>query len=464
MALKDIWENKVNGVDIYDASHINQVAQAVIALEDEQAEDDQKISEIESIAKGANKALVFGTYKSLVSSLNQETDTSNYNVGQNILIRSLEVPDLWINTIYQSHIEYTYESDEIILNQLKQDGYIQVGYFVLSALETQKVDLSTYAEISKLPHYGEIYSGVYYGLSQANFTIAEKEKLAGITSTITGVDTSKWNITPNATIIVGSGNTVPSTVSHAAIFGYQNNIGSSAWRVLVGGADNILTGFAGLSIVGGKYNYVDIKTASSGASSSIVGGQINGVNGFYNVVCGYKNLLACSVTYNSSGAPTFTSDNSAIVNHAAVFGTGHDIKGGAWRVLVGGAFNTVTANGALSLVHGHTNESHGRAAVVVGELLKANNDYVALFGKLNETTREGQVVAGICADPSPNSVLTIGDGTYTETLDNEGNVVSVEKTPHNAFEVLSNNGVYALKVGNTEITEEQLQKLLALIG
>lgn len=33
MALKDTWKNKVNGVDYVDATDINSIAQAVIAIE-----------------------------------------------------------------------------------------------------------------------------------------------------------------------------------------------------------------------------------------------------------------------------------------------------------------------------------------------------------------------------------------------------------------------------------------------
>jgi hypothetical protein len=46
----------------------------------------------------------------------------------------------------QENINYTYSTDEDFTNLLKEQGYVQVGYYNLSALETQKVDLTDYAK------------------------------------------------------------------------------------------------------------------------------------------------------------------------------------------------------------------------------------------------------------------------------------------------------------------------------
>ncbi len=92
---------------------------------------------------GANKALSFGNYETMISSFNA-LPKDTYNVGQNVMIVTLEVPDLWISNIHDYPEPYTYASDEFFLEQLTDLGYVKVGYYVLSALETQKVDLSDY--------------------------------------------------------------------------------------------------------------------------------------------------------------------------------------------------------------------------------------------------------------------------------------------------------------------------------
>ena len=99
----------------------------------------------ESIAKGANQSLSFGDYSTMISvfnSLNNDT----YRVGQNILIVTLNVPDLWVSEVLEESAVYTYTTDEDLTALLKEQGYIQVGYYKLSALETQKVDLTEYVK------------------------------------------------------------------------------------------------------------------------------------------------------------------------------------------------------------------------------------------------------------------------------------------------------------------------------
>jgi hypothetical protein len=99
----------------------------------------------ESIAKGANQSLSFGDYATMINIFNS-LNNDIYKRGQNILIVTLNVPDLWISEVLQESINYTYSTDEDFTNLLKEQGYVQVGYYKLSALETQKVDLSDYAK------------------------------------------------------------------------------------------------------------------------------------------------------------------------------------------------------------------------------------------------------------------------------------------------------------------------------
>ena len=101
------------------------------------------INEVDSIAKGANQALSFASYAAMVTEFNS-LDDDVYNVGQNIYIRTLEVPDLWISSVESTSTTYTYVDDATFVSGLDTNGYVQVGYYRLSALETQKVDLTNY--------------------------------------------------------------------------------------------------------------------------------------------------------------------------------------------------------------------------------------------------------------------------------------------------------------------------------
>lgn len=101
------------------------------------------INEVNSIAKGANQALSYSNYQAMITAFNSLANNV-YNVGQNVMIITLNVPDLWISGIESTDVPYTYTTDEAFTTALATNGYVQVGYYKLSALETQKVDLTNY--------------------------------------------------------------------------------------------------------------------------------------------------------------------------------------------------------------------------------------------------------------------------------------------------------------------------------
>lgn len=105
------------------------------------------INEVNSIAKGANQALSYSNYQAMITAFNS-FGNSAYNVGQNVMIVTLEVPDLWISGIESTSQTYTYTTDEAFTTELATNGYVQVGYYKLSALETQKVDLTNYVQFN----------------------------------------------------------------------------------------------------------------------------------------------------------------------------------------------------------------------------------------------------------------------------------------------------------------------------
>ena len=101
------------------------------------------INEVDAIAKGANQALSYSSYSTMVTAFNSASATS-YNVGQNIYIQTVDVPDLWVSSVESTSSTYTYTTDAAFISDLNTNGYVQVGYYRLSALETQKVDLTNY--------------------------------------------------------------------------------------------------------------------------------------------------------------------------------------------------------------------------------------------------------------------------------------------------------------------------------
>lgn len=121
------------GINEYDDTEIKQDINTVTTI----------ANTAKSIAEGANQALSYANYEAMISAFNILADDI-YKVGQNVMIITLNVPDLWISSIEETSVTYTYTTDEAFTTALQTDGYVQVGYYKLSALETQKVDLTNY--------------------------------------------------------------------------------------------------------------------------------------------------------------------------------------------------------------------------------------------------------------------------------------------------------------------------------
>ena len=104
-------------------------------------EVNSKVDAVESIALGANQGLSYESYEAMITALNAMESTELHN-GQNIHIGTLNVPDIWIYSVEDTSVEYSYVDDETLINALQ--SFPQIGYYRLSQLETQKVDLINY--------------------------------------------------------------------------------------------------------------------------------------------------------------------------------------------------------------------------------------------------------------------------------------------------------------------------------
>ena len=102
------------------------------------------VEAVESIAKGAQQAVSFESYQDMIAEVDT-LSTDAYRVGQNVLIKTLSVPDLWVYAKSTTYVAYTYTTDEDIVTALKT-GVIKVGYYEFAALETGKVDLTDYVK------------------------------------------------------------------------------------------------------------------------------------------------------------------------------------------------------------------------------------------------------------------------------------------------------------------------------
>ena len=110
------------------------------------------------------------------------------------------------------------------------------------------------------------------------------------------------------------------------------------------------------------------------------------------------------------------------------------------------------ANGAMSHSGGNNSITDGRASFA--------------HGNFSKTTQPAQFAVGYGNDPQEDSIFEVGNGLNADGIpNNAGNTEPV--TRQNAFRVTQSGVAIAqtgLQIGNTVIGEDQLKKILALIG
>ena len=94
-----------------------------------------------AIAKGRNQSLAYNNYSEMITALTSMTK-DELKRGQNLYIGTVGVPDLWVYSVETNKVNYSYTNDNAIVNSLGTNTTIQVGYYKLAQLETQKVDLT----------------------------------------------------------------------------------------------------------------------------------------------------------------------------------------------------------------------------------------------------------------------------------------------------------------------------------
>lgn len=90
------------------------------------------------LAEGRSRSASYATIPAMQTAL-EGADNSQFKVGDNIFIEAVDVPDFWV-----SKVNATKGTDKVPASGSFNATY-NVGYYTISKLETQKVDLSSYA-------------------------------------------------------------------------------------------------------------------------------------------------------------------------------------------------------------------------------------------------------------------------------------------------------------------------------
>ena len=99
--------------------------------------------ELQDGLAGKSATKTYEDYNGFVTAV-MGMDATALKVGDNILIKQLNVPDMWVYKVAETKVTYTYTDDVNIILELAKDAGLVVGHYTFAKLETQKVDLSEY--------------------------------------------------------------------------------------------------------------------------------------------------------------------------------------------------------------------------------------------------------------------------------------------------------------------------------
>lgn len=100
-------------------------------------------TELQSGLAGKSLTKTYDDYIEFVTSI-MAMDDKALKSGDNVLIKKLEVPDMWVYKVNTTKTNYTYSSDANIIAALATETGLTIGYYTFAKLETQKVDLTDY--------------------------------------------------------------------------------------------------------------------------------------------------------------------------------------------------------------------------------------------------------------------------------------------------------------------------------
>lgn len=211
------------GRDVYDIGqevHQHGVDIAQLKTDVDEAYDEagfakERAEEAYALAEGRGVAHVFDTDEAMTTALKGASNTA-YRIGEQLLIKEADVPDYWVSGIKDTN-----------------DG--TYGYYEITILETQKVDLSGYATKESLKNYATT-SGTFPSMKVGYASTADKVAKALKIQLVSGVTPTQYDGSAEKTI----GN----ESNPIAYAGHATKAGSADKATKDGSGNNIVNTYA----------------------------------------------------------------------------------------------------------------------------------------------------------------------------------------------------------------------------
>lgn len=118
-----------------------------------------ELDDIKTTLKGYNKSVAYASYREMIDVLNV-AQKDDFFTGQSIFINTKDVPDLWVFGVEETQQQYVYSDDDAILDTIKDEGFVWIGYYKIAALETQKTIVGNYVTLDT-PQTLTAFKGFY---------------------------------------------------------------------------------------------------------------------------------------------------------------------------------------------------------------------------------------------------------------------------------------------------------------
>lgn len=363
----------------------------------------QKADDAYALAEGRENATSYTNYQAMVAALNAES-SAILKVGDNIYVETVGVPDLWVSDVLDSKVSYTYTSDQAIVDALNNPsiGYINIGWYRLSELETAKVDLSGYAKkTTTVTGIGALGGG---GALSQNRTITHNAGSApNVASGLYKISTDAYSHVSGATAVATADLTPLLDGSYLA----KNNP----------------TGTGSLSL--------NRKANTTVGTNSVAVGALGEASGNYSFAGGQQcvasglNSHAEGRQCVASGESSFAIGIEAEANKQCSFAAGSSATASGVDSFANGI--NVTASGAGSHAEGSGTQAVGAFSYAGGYKTTAQKAHQHTFGKYNVVDNENNPLN--IDDGFGRYVEIVGNGTAenarsnARTLDWNGNEV-----------------------------------------
>ena len=137
------------------SSYATEVENQNKKINDEFENQNKKINDIEQLAVSKSYAFSIDNYSELYilhifdengkGIISDYPDRERIYVGQDLFVKTPNVPDLWVSGIGTPFVDFEYTTDEDFVEKLIKDGSVKIGYIEVSPLEG-KTDLKGYVK------------------------------------------------------------------------------------------------------------------------------------------------------------------------------------------------------------------------------------------------------------------------------------------------------------------------------